>query len=233
MVCFCALYMCERYRIYHVCECKCCMNVAWWHMMNVRSAAVCPPSSLSSRWPLCCFLFLSSSISPSMPLSFSAFFITPPFLSFPFLQDHFQLLCSLHVHPCKTAHVNTVTRTHTPLCLYLIIGSITRDIFPDNATEGGEPDKAEWEGGDLSIPHHMEATVLALPLTEMNEFNISPFWSTDDLLMRLSVSLSQEVFIIFFFCSACEICTGRHLKGFWQRLICFVAWRDSCISLSI
>lgn len=30
-------------------------------------------------------------------------------------------------------------------------------------------------GGDLSIPHHMEASVLALPLTEMNEFNISPF----------------------------------------------------------
>lgn len=50
-------------------------------------------------------------------------------------------------------------------------------------------------GGDLSIPHHMEATALALPLTEMNEFNISPFWSTDDLLIWLSVSLSQEAFI--------------------------------------
>lgn len=183
-------------------------------MINVRSATICPLSSLSSRWPLCCFLFLSSSISPLQPLGFFIFHHSP-FLSLPILKDHFQLLCSLHVHPCKCAHANTVARahTHTPLCLYLVIGSITGDIFPDNATEGGEPGMAEWEGGDLSISHLMEATVLALPLTEMNEFNISPFWSTDDLLMQLSVSIAGG--LLFFF-SFIRMNSGNAQEDIWR-----------------
>lgn len=37
-------------------------------------------------------------------------------------------------------------QSHTPLCLYLITGSITGDIFPDNGAKGGEPGEAELEG---------------------------------------------------------------------------------------
>lgn len=39
------------------------------------------------------------------------------------------------------------SHTHTHLsCLYLITGSISGDILPDNGAEGGEPGKAEPEG---------------------------------------------------------------------------------------
>lgn len=81
--------------------------------------------------------------------------------------------------------------------------------------------------GDHFIPHHTEATVPALPLTEMNEFNISPF-----LKHRWPPRCSS---LSFFPCSAHKIpeCAGGHLKESWQRLICFVALRDSCISSSI
>lgn len=113
-----ALHVRERYRIYLVRDCKRCTSVAWRHMINVRSATICPPSSLSSRWPLCCFPLLPSSISPSRPLSFSSFSTAHPFLPLPILQDHFQLLCPLHVHPCKCAHTNTVAHTHTSLSLF-------------------------------------------------------------------------------------------------------------------
>lgn len=179
-----------------------------WGQPQSALPPLCPPSGLSVAFSLSLLLHLSIAAS----LVFFIFHHSP-FLSLPILQDHFQLLCSLHVRPCKCAHANTVVRahTHTPLCLYLVIGSITGDIFPDNATEGGEPGKAEWEGGDLSISHLMEATVLALPLTEMNEFNISPFWSTDDLLMQLSVSIAGG---LPFFSSLCAWILETHRKTF-------------------
>lgn len=84
-----------------------------------------------------------ASVSPSLSI-----FIPPSFLPFPPPPSSFQgsahaLL--LHAHPCEAARANAVT--HTPLCLYLIIGSITGDIFPDNATEGGEPGRAQPVGG--------------------------------------------------------------------------------------
>lgn len=80
-----------------------------------------------------------ASVSPSLSI-----FITPAFLPPPQGTVHAP---RLHVHPCEAARANAVT--HTPLCLYLIIGSITGEIFPDNATEGGEPGRAPpiWGGG--------------------------------------------------------------------------------------
>lgn len=159
-----------------------------WGWQHSVLTPLCPPIGL------CYFL----SFNLSILFHFKPFFTTPSFL--PFSSHSGPLphagVLSLLVHPCKTAHANTVT--HTPLRLYLIIGSITGDIFPDNGIEGSEPGEAEWRG-DLSIPHHMEAIVLALPVTEMNEFNISPFWSTDDLLMqlRLSHGRSSSFFSVF------------------------------------
>lgn len=84
-------------------------------------------------------------------------------------------------------------------------------------------------GGGLSILHHMAA---ALPLTEMNEFNISPFWGTDDLLIRLSVSPLQQAFI-FFSPFLLLLRLGdlekqeRIWRGFGRRFICcfFSVWR--------
>lgn len=128
--------------------------------------------------------------SSSLSFSFSAFLHhRPPCSLFLFCVGSVQapaIPCILHaVIHARRASKNC--HAHIFLCLYLIIGSVTGDIFPDNTFEGGEP---SWlNRGDLSIPHHIEATVLALPLTEMNEFNISRFWSTDDLLIWLSVSL--------------------------------------------
>lgn len=113
-----------------------------------------------------------ASVSPSLSI-----FITPAFLPPPQGTVHAP---RLHVHPCEAARANAVT--HTPLCLYLIIGSITGEIFPDNATEGGEPGRAPpiWGGG--AIPHHVEPAELALPPNETNEFNIFPFRGPGDLL---------------------------------------------------
>lgn len=50
-------------------------------------------------------------------------------------------------------------------------------FFPKDATQGGEPGQV-WMRveGDLFIPHRTEAAVLALPLTEMNEFNMVPLF---------------------------------------------------------
>lgn len=119
MVCFCALYMCERYRIYHVCECKCCMNVAWWHMMNVRSATICPPSSLSSWWPLCCFLFLSS-LSLHRCLSHFQRFSSPhPFSHSPFFRTSSNccVLC-MCIHARPRTLIQSHAHTHTSLSLF-------------------------------------------------------------------------------------------------------------------
>lgn len=112
-------------------------------MINVRLAAVCPPSSVSSRWPLCCFLFLSASPCCSLSHCLSHFqpFSSPSSSLFLFFLDHFQAL-AIHCVLCmctRARHARKYSHAHTPLCLYLIIGSITGDIFPDNASEGGEP----------------------------------------------------------------------------------------------
>lgn len=97
----------------------------------------------------------------SVSLSLSIF-ITPSFLPFllfsplPSFQGTAHALL-LHAHPCEAARANAVT--HTPLCLYLIIGSITGDIFPDNATEGGEPGRAQpvrWGGGLFLITLNLQ-----------------------------------------------------------------------------
>lgn len=81
----------------------------------------------------------------SVSLSLSIF-ITPSFLSF--LPFSFFLHSPPSMRPrtlslCMCVHARRANAaTHTPLCLYLIIGSITGEIFPDDATEGGEPGKA-------------------------------------------------------------------------------------------
>lgn len=104
-------------------------------------STLCPPIGL------CYFLSFNLSILSH----FKPFFTTPSFL--PFSSHSGPLphagVLSLLVHPCKTAHANTVT--HTPLRLYLIIGSITGDIFPDNGIEGSEP---EWRGRSLYPASH-------------------------------------------------------------------------------
>lgn len=130
----------------------------------------------------------------------------------------------------QDTHANTVMHTH--LCLYLITGSITGDILPDNASEGDEPGRPN-ERGEISLslitwkPQYWHShwlrwmNLIYLPF----EAQMTSWYGSLSLYRRRPL----------FFCSACEIwkCTGRHLKGFWQRLICFVAWCDSCISLSI
>lgn len=161
-----------------------------------------------------------------------------PFLSLPFHQDHFPVLCSLHVHPCKGGHEH--------LRLYLIPGSNMRAVsffffFFFNQmmlAKAARQSGPEWEVREITL-----SLITWKPrywcshwLRWMNLIYL-PFWSIDDLpgaAPCLSTTGGLH-FFIFFPCSAHKIpeCAGGHLKESWQRLICFVPWRDSCISLSI
>lgn len=149
----------------------------------------------------------SSSLSSSLSLFFST------------SSKHWRLSTLAFVCPSRQFQpTDSHAHTLTPLCLYLIIGSITDHIFSQTMPLKPMSQAGRIRGAHLSIPHHMNATELALPLTEMNEFNISPFWSTDDLQIWRSISLSQEALI---FCSDCEIWKyiGRHLKEFRREII--------------
>lgn len=172
----------------------------WWMR---GPAAVCSPSSLSSRWPLC-----------SLPPSLSFFSLST--LLFRSLVNYFQT-STIHRGLCMCIHARQRRQiqscTHTSLSLFNH-WVCYRGYFPRQCLRRRRARQAEWERGDLSIPHHMEASALALPLTEMNEFNISPFWSADDLTIRLSVSLSQEE--VFFSLFALPVKSGNAQEGIWR-----------------
>lgn len=120
-------------------------------MINGRLATVCPPSSvlLVASLLLSLSLFLSLLFSPSLSLSFPTVFITL-FPCFPYSAGYSMCPCMrIHArHACRYSHA------HTPFCLYLIIGSITGDIFPDNASEGGEPGRQNERGRSLYPSSH-------------------------------------------------------------------------------
>ncbi len=129
-------------------------------MINVRLATVCP--LLPSVLPVASLLFSLSLFPLSAVLSYHRLSHFQPFsitlilslpLSFRPLPRTGYSLRSLHVHPCK-ARTHKYSHAHTPLCLYLIIGSITGDIFPDNASEGGEPCRPNERGRSLYPSSH-------------------------------------------------------------------------------
>lgn len=199
----CNLCLRGRYWVCLLWECKRCMSMAGWHMINVRSAAACPRSSVSSRWPLSYGLFLSSSNCCSLLCLCHPFYPRHPSSLIPLSSEPPFKCCVL----CMCIHARPRTliqsRVRTPLCLYLIMGSITGDIFPDNATGGVKPGKAEWERADLYPSSHGSHTT-ATP-TGRNEWIsyislLKYRWPPD---ASLSVSLLQEVFMFCFFSLLC------------------------------
>lgn len=201
-------------------------------MINVRLAAVCPPSSLSSWWPLCYFLslFLSPLFSPSLSLSFLAFFfMLLPCFPFLFLSKHW--LFTVFFAWVSMQDMQIWSCTHTSLSLFNH-WLYYRGYFPRQYLWRRWARQAEWEREiSLSLitwkPQYWHShwlrwmNLIYLPF----EAQMTSWYGSLSLYRRRPL----------FFCTACEIWkyTGRHLKGFWQRLICFVPWRDSCVSLSI
>lgn len=103
-------------------------------MMNVRLATVPRPSSLTSRWPLFCFL------SPCHFQPFYSFVSSPHKL----LSSIDYSLRSLHVHPC-TARRQIQSRAHTSLSLFNH-WLCYRGYFPRQCLWRRWARQAEWEG---------------------------------------------------------------------------------------
>lgn len=113
---------------------------------------------------------------------------------------------------------------------YLIIGSVSGDIFPENTSEGG------WGPN--------ERREISLSLITWKLWCWHSHWRRWMNLIYLpfeaqmtswygSVSPSCEIFFSLSFALLVKCRKAqRGCRGFWRRLICFVACRDWCISLS-
>lgn len=140
--CYCSIDPNQYQLWYRYYQCKFCVCVC---VCGVLTHDECE-SPVPPLWPPG---GLSSAFSPPVILSLSTLLFLHLTNCFRASTTRCGLCTCIHAQ-----HAGKYSHAHTPLCLYLIIGSVTEDIFPDNACEGGEPGRPNERGRSLYPSSH-------------------------------------------------------------------------------